>query len=395
MSVLVLQGLSSSDLSSLNYAKANVDRAFVETNETVLILDSKNSQHDFERSTNFINKEGILLVNISTGHNFNLYKEKFNKSNEIRNNSLLKNNKNIVISDDEYVHIKNDANETIFPFRDDNEEVSIKRKNRIVEVEYNKTLGLENSPDFINYKNEIYKDIDDRVKMLIDDDSIESYEYFYPFAVNSYDINSNGSNIDVLGNIEKIQLRSIYGKSIKGAFSSYNTTDIRNRNIKVENFTDYFNTFNTEHYLEYGEDSSLYIREKYQKLGKIESTTINNVLTNVYSTNVNDVKETPNNSLLYFSNNSTSYELLPFVDRENVYFKELETINKPPRYSISGGVKDHYKNDDANINTKVLSSDMYGNSQYRDGLVFSTQGRDFDYSISNGIDSIAYYGELD
>tara|TARA_Y100000592_G_C5459838_1_gene313373 strand:+ start:799 stop:1986 length:1188 start_codon:yes stop_codon:yes gene_type:complete len=395
MTVVVLNGLSNSSISSLNYVKANVERVFVDTNETVLILDTRQNQHEFDRVTNYVDKSGSFLINLSLGHDFNYFKKKINKYTQVRSNDLLKNNKNIVISDSEYSHNQTEGNNIIYPFRDDNEIVSIKRKNKVVDIPYNKSLGIENNSDFISFKNQVFKDIDDNITLLINDDSSDTNEYYYPMLFNSFDINSKGSNIDVLGNIEEIQHQSIFGKSIKGLVSNYNSNDVRGRNIKIDNFVDSFNTFNTEHYLEYGEDSLLYSRDAYQKLGKIETTTINNVLSTVYNTNVNDVKLTPDNGLLYFSNDSTSYELLPFYDRENVYFKELEAINKTPRYSISGGLKDHYKNDDSNIDTKVLSSDMYGNSQYRDGLVFSTQGRDFDYSISNGIDSIAYYGELD
>ena len=79
MAVVILNGISNINLSSLNYAKANVDRAFVDTNETVFILDTRQNQHEFDRITNYVKNSGTLLINISTGHDFNLSNKKINK----------------------------------------------------------------------------------------------------------------------------------------------------------------------------------------------------------------------------------------------------------------------------------------------------------------------------
>ena len=75
MTVVVLNGLSNSSISSLNYVKANVERVFVDTNETVLILDTKQNQHEFDRVTNYVDKSGSFLINLSLGHDFNTYKK--------------------------------------------------------------------------------------------------------------------------------------------------------------------------------------------------------------------------------------------------------------------------------------------------------------------------------
>ena len=87
-------------------------------------------------------------------------------------------------------------------------------------------------------------------------------------------------------------------------------------------------------------------------------------------------------------NPSESYNNIPYVDRDNIFFKEIEDLNKTPRETITDAtIKSYYQD--------TLSNIIKDKDQYQEGIKYNSHGRDFDYSISNGVDSIAFIGGLD
>ena len=361
----------------------NIKTAFIDSADT-LVYHAPNQSRKYNTDENIL-KNGVFKINIKVGSDF----EEFKRSAlYVNSNRILRNRSIIISSDDEVNHKDNVQNKNIFPFYDYNDVDSIKRKNKVVKVDFERPIGVINSTDFFDYKNSIYKDIESKTKILVDISNEEYDDFIYPWVLNDYDIDNTGHCIDIFDNINEIKKSSLYYQKLKGIKSSIGSTDVRFRNIRIDNFIDTFNHYETEHYLEHAEDSLLYRRQQFQKSGKFVKETVNNVLDVKYDITLNDIKNTENNELLYFSNDSESYKNIPFVDRNNIYFKEVEDLNKTPRETISDStIKSYYQD--------TLSKIIKDKEQYQEGIKYNSHGRDFDYSISNGVDSIAFIGGLD
>lgn len=361
----------------------NIKTAFIDSTDT-LVYHAPNQSKKYNTEENIL-KNGVFKVNIKVGSDF----EEFKRSAlYVNSNRILRNRSIIISSDNEVNHKSNIQNKNIFPFYDYDDVDSIKRKNKVVKVNFESPIGVINSIDFFDYKNSIYKDVENKIKVLVDSTSDSENDELYPWVLNDYDIDETGHCIDIFDNISEIKRSSLYYQKIKGVKSSLGNTDARSRNIKINNFIDTFNDYKTEHYLERGEDTLLFRRDQFQKAGKFVKETVNNVLDVKYDISLNDIKNTENNELLYFSNDSESYDDIPYVDRDNIFFKEIEDLNKTPRETITDTtIKSYYQD--------TLSSIIKDKDQYQEGIKYNSHGRDFDYSISNGVDSIAFIGGLD
>ena len=361
----------------------NIKTAFIDSADT-LVYHAPNQSRKYNTDENIL-KNGVFKINIKVGSDF----EEFKRSAlYVNSNRILRNRSIIISSDSEINHKDNAQNKNIFPFYDYNDVDVIKRKNKVVKVDFERPIGVINSTDFFDYKNSIYKDIESKTKILVDIIDEEYDDFIYPWVLNDYDIDKSGHCIDIFDNINEIKKSSLYYQKIKGIKSNLGSTDVRSRNIRIDNFIDTFNDYKTEHYLEHGEDSLLYRRKQFQKSGKFVKEIVNNVLDVKYDITLNDIKNTENNELLYFSNDSESYKDIPFIDRDNIYFKEVEDLNKTPRETISDStIKSYYQD--------TLSKIIKDKEQYQEGIKYNSHGRDFDYSISNGVDSIAFIGGLD
>jgi hypothetical protein len=296
-----------------------------------------------------------------------------------------------VISDSELLHINTEGQQKIFPYYDYNDVDSIKRKNKVVDIPFNVSLGINNNSDFIDYKSRKFKDIDDKIKYLIDSNDEEDVS-IYPWLLNDYDIESRGANIDILGTISEIKRDSLFITNIKGFKVSFCLNDMRKRNILIQDYVDFYNISSIENFLEYREDIILYSRDSFSKLGKFEKITVNGKITNKFNPLIERSIESLNHELAYISNEKNTYT--PFKDREEKYaiFQEFVDPDRNPRLNMSNDFKDYYTNSTWNENTNNLA---FSPEKYFDGIVYSSHGRDFDYSISNGIDSLAFAGGLD
>ena len=167
---------------------------------------------------------------------------------------------------------------------------------------------------------------------------------------------------------------------------------MRKRNITINDKVDYYNTSNIENFLDRVEDNILYFREKSTKLGKFEKIQFNGNIANKFNITLNREIESTNHNLHYISEESKTYK--PFKDREEKYaiFQELVNTENNPRQNISSDFKSYFNNNSWNENS---NNKIYRSELYVDGVIFNSRGRDFDYSINNGIESLAFIGELD
>lgn len=382
---------------SPSYIKINKDTAFIEGNNIVVNnVQNTNKRKSLEKN---IIKDGNIRIDISPGCNFSKVFD-----NDIRNevssqNSILRNSNYIQISENEEKFYLEDKTGLIYPFHDSinvfDDKSEEKRINRQVKIKHMYPIGLISNEYHIYQNSDIYKDISDEIDYLINTTN-EDDVYLYPFSMNDFDINKNGANIDIFERISEIKRSILNEYNIRGFKASFgNFFDVRRRSITITNSINKHDTQKSiEVFLDRAEDDDLYSRDVFQKKGKFSNSTFNDIQVTIFEKDVLDEKILESQQLLYISNDSQ--DLSPFIDRDGIRFKEETKIGKE-RYQISGDLKNHFSYDLNGSNSPDnwdFASIEYSNNTYEDGKVYSSQGRDFDYSISNGIDSIAFYGEL-
>ena len=366
------------------------NRVFIDGSNVYLKQRPKRSK-SYSKNKNIVKNGNNLFVDLVPGYDYNKFKKKEVSSLENTENLLLRNNSYRIISDGEFSHINTSGQKNVFPYYDYDDVENIKRKNRVTKVNFEKTIGLNNNLDYIDNKNSKFIDIDDKTKYLINSND-EDDVFIYPWLLNDFDIDSRGANIDILGNISEIKRDSIFITSIVGFKTSFNLVDMRNRNITIRDNVDKYNYFEIENFLEHKEDTILYSRNQVTKKGKFEKTLVNKVVAYKFNTSSSRIIESVNHELSYISEEASTYK--PFNEKEEKYaiFQELVDSNNSPRNTISGPIKDHFTNSVWNQNTNNIA---YPSENFIDGVVYSSRGRDFDYSVNNGIESIAFVGGLD
>lgn len=368
----------------------SISRVFLD-DQSISVRERPLNKKSYSREKNILKNGNNVFIDLSPGYDYEKFKKKEIRSISLNENKVLQNKKYKVISDSELLHINVEGQQKIFPYYDYNDVDSIKRKNKVVDIPFNVSLGINNNSDFIDYKSRKFKDIDDKTKYLIDSNDEEDVS-IYPWLLNDYDIDSRGANIDILGTISEIKRDSLFITNIKGFKVSFCLNDMRKRNILIQDYVDFYNISSIENFLEYREDIILYSRDSFSKLGKFEKITVNGKITNKFNPLIERSIESLNHELAYISNEKNTYT--PFKDREEKYaiFQEFVDPDRNPRLNMSNDFKDYYTNSTWNENT---NNSAFSPEKYFDGIVYSSHGRDFDYSISNGIDSLAFAGGLD
>lgn len=368
----------------------SIERVFIE-GENVYVKQRPLNEKKYSIVKNIVKNGKNIFIDITPGYDYNKFKKKQIRSSEHTENNILRNNNYRIISDKEFLHLNTEGQQKIFPYYDYNDVDNIKRKNRVVSLKFNKSIGINNNLDYIDYKSSKFKDIDDKIKYLIDSND-EDDVFVYPWVLNDFDIDSRGSNIDLIGSIQEIKRDFLFITNIKGFKASYSLNDMRKRNITINDKVDYYNTSNIENFLDRVEDNILYFREKSTKLGKFEKIQFNGNIANKFNITLNREIESTNHNLHYISEESKTYK--PFKDREEKYaiFQELVNTENNPRQNISSDFKSYFNNNSWNENS---NNKIYRSELYVDGVIFNSRGRDFDYSINNGIESLAFIGELD
>jgi len=254
----------------------------------------------------------------------------------------------------------------------------------------NKTLGTEGTVYFNGPEPNVFNDIDflNLPHQILEDPfefaKINSTKLIsnmdYPYYVNNYTINKMGSAIYPFNLLEEIQISHLTIKNIKGVFTELNTQDARKRNNIIETAIEVSNTNMLEAYND-EEINDLLISE--------EENIVKKYLTSISNNEINFSVD--QNNILRF--NTLTQHLNYISEEENLIspFKEDQSINGKIKFDYT----DRVNISDSGILSLIMGEDNLYSLLPKDNIQFMTSGKDVNYEISAGVDSIAFLGLMD
>lgn len=203
----------------------------------------------------------------------------------------------------------------------------------------------------------------------------------YPFSFNYDNFFTLTNRLDVFSNVSKIQMNQTYIDNLKG-FKSNSLGNSKNSFGEILRIDD--KTEKIDDTVSHYEDDiiSSFIHSEKDKI------VIDKIIKSV-----NPISGITTNTVITKKKNIISSEVRYFAYKEqkvNPFFDRTQKVNN---HQIDSK-QNRYKFTSESINNKILSI-RDKNKAIKESTLYSSRGIDCDYSLSNGIDSLAYYGRID